>query len=230
MDYTKHYGLLISKARTRNKLQCYVEIHHIIPKSEGGLDDPSNLVELTAREHFIAHWLLYRINPKVASRAHSFWRMCNGRGKVKVENWITIPSRAYEEARCAHSIAISRALVGRKKTKEHVEKVAVANRGKKRSVESKLKMSLAKKGKLLTQEHKNNMKGRTPWNKGIPMIEERRIKQSQRLTGNSNAGKACSIKGVTYSSATVAARIIGMSLATLKNRIYSTKRLEYYYV
>lgn len=34
------------------------------------------------------------------------------------------------------------------KTKEHIEKIAAANRGKKRSLESRTKMSLAKKGRV----------------------------------------------------------------------------------
>jgi len=33
--------------------------HHIIPRYLGGLDDPSNLVELTVEEHAEAHRLLY---------------------------------------------------------------------------------------------------------------------------------------------------------------------------
>ena len=111
MNYRKHYDLLIDKARKRDKNSLkYSENHHIIPRSEGGLDNKENMVSLTAREHFLAHWLLYRENPNIPSRAFSFWRMCNGRGKVAPENWITIPSRVYEEARLAHSKAISIAL------------------------------------------------------------------------------------------------------------------------
>lgn len=63
MNYASHYCALISK-RLRNpitKADCYVEKHHIIPKSEGGLDEPDNLVNLTAREHYIAHRLLAHI-------------------------------------------------------------------------------------------------------------------------------------------------------------------------
>ena len=33
----------------------YTETHHILPKSLGGLNEDCNLIELTAREHFIAH-------------------------------------------------------------------------------------------------------------------------------------------------------------------------------
>lgn len=39
----------------------YQESHHIIPVSLGGSDHPSNLVDLTAREHFICHLLLVRM-------------------------------------------------------------------------------------------------------------------------------------------------------------------------
>ena len=38
----------------------YTEKHHILPKSLGGSDDSSNIIILTAREHFIAHWLLWK--------------------------------------------------------------------------------------------------------------------------------------------------------------------------
>lgn len=38
----------------------YTETHHILPKSMGGTDDKSNLIVLSARLHYIAHWLLYR--------------------------------------------------------------------------------------------------------------------------------------------------------------------------
>ncbi len=57
--YQKWYDSLIERARTR-ALEGYVETHHIIPKCLGGTNDSSNLVKLTAREHLIAHLLLYR--------------------------------------------------------------------------------------------------------------------------------------------------------------------------
>ena len=34
--------------------------HHIIPKHMGGTDDPSNLIELTPRQHALAHKKLYK--------------------------------------------------------------------------------------------------------------------------------------------------------------------------
>ena len=41
----------------------YKEKHHIVPKCMGGSDDPENLVELSARQHFIAHLLLVKMYP-----------------------------------------------------------------------------------------------------------------------------------------------------------------------
>jgi hypothetical protein len=171
MDYLKHYNSLIKKARERSwQKEVYSENHHIVPRSEGGSNDPSNLVKLTAREHFLAHWLLYRIDPENSSRAHSFWRMCRGRGKVLPENWITIPSRVYEEARLAHSKAISKRLKGRKKTLEHVAKVVAATTGRKRSAEARMKMSEAAKkrgapsgfSKMLEVREQQNKKQQIP--------------------------------------------------------------------
>ena len=63
MTYSAVYCALITK-RLNNPItkdDCYCETHHIIPKSEGGLDEPDNLVNLTAREHYIAHLLLWKI-------------------------------------------------------------------------------------------------------------------------------------------------------------------------
>lgn len=156
MNYEKHYNNLILKAKNRIlEKNIYRERHHIIPRSEGGPDIKENIVELTAREHFLAHWLLYRIAPENTSRAHSFWRMCRGRGKVLPENWITISSRVYEEARLAHSKAIASRLKGRKKSAEHVAKVATANRGKKRTEEARNRMSeAAKKRGIVPQFYK----------------------------------------------------------------------------
>ena len=60
MNYKKVYNSLITKRKTC-KFEGYTETHHILPKSLGGTNDRSNLVQLTAREHFIAHLLLVKM-------------------------------------------------------------------------------------------------------------------------------------------------------------------------
>ncbi len=66
MNYQKIYDSLISQAKSvsRDKKQSYFESHHIIPKCLGGEDEVSNIVLLTAREHYVAHMLLWRIDRK----------------------------------------------------------------------------------------------------------------------------------------------------------------------
>ena len=58
--YTKWYYNIIHRAQNRT-LTEYSEKHHIIPKSLGGSNDKENLAVLTAREHFICHWLLTKM-------------------------------------------------------------------------------------------------------------------------------------------------------------------------
>lgn len=66
MDYNRIYEQLIVNARTKEQTLKenggYYEVHHIVPRSMGGDDGPNNLVALSYREHFIAHWLLYKIH------------------------------------------------------------------------------------------------------------------------------------------------------------------------
>ena len=62
MNYKKIYFQII-RNRRNNPLPVseYGEVHHIKPRSFGGLDAPNNLIHLSAREHFIVHFLLYKI-------------------------------------------------------------------------------------------------------------------------------------------------------------------------
>src|SRR4051812_31227304 len=64
--YYQWYFVLIDKAKSRQDLIEHTETHHIVPKSIGGSNDEENLVELTPREHFVAHLLLPKILKSVA--------------------------------------------------------------------------------------------------------------------------------------------------------------------
>jgi len=59
MNYKRVYESIIQR-RLENPLSEgeYVEKHHIVPRSLGGDDNETNLIRLTAREHFICHALL----------------------------------------------------------------------------------------------------------------------------------------------------------------------------
>lgn len=56
------YNGLVTDAKSKHRIKYdggpYYEIHHIVPRSEGGQDTEDNLVLLTLWEHFQAHYLL----------------------------------------------------------------------------------------------------------------------------------------------------------------------------
>lgn len=74
MNYYKIYEDLILEAKTNPKLDDYKESHHIIPCCMGGDDSKENLVLLTARQHYLAHWLLYKMY-KTSSLVHAWHSM-----------------------------------------------------------------------------------------------------------------------------------------------------------
>lgn len=99
MNYNKIYSDLIFSARCRT-LDGYVEKHHVLPKSMGGDNSDTNIVNLTAREHFIAHWLLWKIHksPKMAMAFFAMARKGPGQNR-------NISSRQYEIAKKAMSLS-----------------------------------------------------------------------------------------------------------------------------
>ena len=102
MNYRWHYDKLIETRKSRLlEKDKYYENHHIIPKSMGGDNSPENFVQLTAREHFIAHWLLWRIH-RNRSTSFAFYALCRF-GKNRKKQWtnFSCSSRAYEEAKIA---------------------------------------------------------------------------------------------------------------------------------
>ena len=105
MDYSLIYNNLINTRkmlnRRKNKIE-YFENHHIIPKCIGGSDDKENLVLLTAREHYIAHYLLTRIY-NINSLYFSF-NMMHVKSTSQERNYIN--SRLYE----ANKIKLSKIL------------------------------------------------------------------------------------------------------------------------
>jgi hypothetical protein len=85
MDYKKHYDILIERSKTR-VLEGYSEKHHILPRCMGGSDLPSNIVKLSAREHFVAHLLLVKIYPGNTGLVKAAAMMCVGQENRKITN------------------------------------------------------------------------------------------------------------------------------------------------
>ena len=173
--YSRTYERLVDKARCRVLEEgVYFERHHVIPRSLGGGDDPSNLVNVTAREHFIAHLLLTKCyeGQERVKMLHAFGMMSRMRN---------LTSGQYEACRKAISEARKNA------SPETLAKMSESQRGEKgfwygknHSEETKLKMSVAKKGKRKTSEHAINI---SKARKGMKFTEEHKAKISSSKTG-----------------------------------------------
>lgn len=87
MDYSKHYNLLIEKARARTPVG-YTETHHIKPKCIGGGDEKENLVKLYPEEHYLAHQLLVKMYPTHAGLLSAAMMMTAKRSGNKVYGWL----------------------------------------------------------------------------------------------------------------------------------------------
>lgn len=112
MNYRNIYYKIIENAKkeTENGNRCigYFEKHHILPKSLGGSNDENNLVKLSAKEHFICHWLLVKMHNKGSEERnkmlYAFWRM---KSNPNNNNQRYINSRAYEKLRIEFSKNVS---------------------------------------------------------------------------------------------------------------------------
>lgn len=63
MNYRAIYERFIAGRREREAaLLGYFEKHHVVPRTLGGDDDASNIIRLTAEDHFFAHLLLAKIH------------------------------------------------------------------------------------------------------------------------------------------------------------------------
>lgn len=91
MNYNRIYASIVLRAqaeykhrRQQQKQGQYYELHHIIPKSLGGINSLMNRALLTAKEHFICHWLLTRMYPEGTDEyrkmIYAFWRMRSTNG------------------------------------------------------------------------------------------------------------------------------------------------------
>ena len=54
----------------------------------GGSDDPSNLVDLTPEEHYVAHQLLVKIHPNNGKLIYAATMMCSNRINNKLYGWL----------------------------------------------------------------------------------------------------------------------------------------------
>lgn len=138
--YKKWHDNIIARGKNR-KLTGYKEKHHIIPKSLGGNNSKENLVELTAREHFLVHMLLCKFTTGQARHKMIFAFNPMANIKSKGRNYKT-NSKTAELLR----LEFKKLLTGKKLSKEHIENLRKSHLGIIPSKETRLKMSKIHKG------------------------------------------------------------------------------------
>jgi len=98
---------------TRGRFGCgdeYCERHHIIPRCLGGIDEEKNLIDLFAKEHFIAHRLLANENPDNDKLIYAWWMMARVE-RPGQSRYILTPEE-YEEAKIAFCQTHKSAMLG----------------------------------------------------------------------------------------------------------------------
>ena len=195
--YSKTYFSITSNAKQRIT-EGYTELHHIIPQSMGGSNDKENLVELTAREHFICHWLLVKMT-EGDDRSKMLYALKGMKAENKHQQryHTKITARVYETYRIEHSINHSKVMKaknlvpwnkgGVEITDEHRENLQNAARNRKidpvKQAEGQQKRIAKVTGRKDSDEAKLKksiaLKGKL---KG-PMSEEQKIKISENSKG-----------------------------------------------
>ena len=181
--YTTWYFNIIKSALLRTIYTGYTEKHHIIPKSLGGDNSASNMVRLTAREHFICHILLTRMTSgkskgKMIYAARCMSIMENKHQTRYVNSYLYEKIKEqYSELMMGHehwgpftqteesNRARSEKLKGRKqkpRTPEHCKKLAFP-----KSEETRRRMSIAMSGKPRRKPGTETRKKMSDWQKGV---------------------------------------------------------------
>ena len=187
--YAQCYFNIITRAKLRDlPKEIYTEKHHITPKSLGGSNDIANLVNLTAREHFICHLLLPKMLTGSNKRKMSFaiWSMLN-RDHSKNKSRYKVNSYRYESIRKQVADAISQLHKGKQVSEETKRKLSEFNKGKSLSEETRQKMSESNKGKTQQPHSEETRQKMSESRKGKSFSEEHKRKLSESRKGRQHS-------------------------------------------
>jgi hypothetical protein len=175
--YKKWYKNITESAKGRITTE-YTEVHHILPRSLGGSDEVINLTKLTAREHFICHWLL----TKIYATGEEHWKMINAFRMMRAENPkqqrynTKITSRVYANLKEEYSFLQS----------EKVKGAGNGFYGKNHTDNAKQRISAANKGRIQPPEEKQRQIIAITGRKRAPFSDEWIKKLSESKKGEKN--------------------------------------------
>lgn len=173
--YLTWYENLVIKAKARPSLEGYVERHHVIPVCFGGNNKSENIITLTAREHYIAHLLLWKMS--MDKKSHNKMTMAlhvmvNGSGHKKQDRSYLVPSRIYEANRKEYVQVISEIMSGPDNKW----------RGRKHSAESLEKMKAWQRDPVVKQYQRERVTG-----KNNPMYGKTHSEEMKKQIAKSTA-------------------------------------------
>ena len=195
--YTKWYQAITQNGK-QQRLPGY-ERHHILPRSLGGTDDKENITFITAREHFVCHWLLIKIYP--VGEAH--WKMLNALRMMRAENpnqkryTTKITSRVYAKLKEEYAVlqseknkGVGNGFYGKQHTDEAKRRISKANTGRVQSLEEKENQIAAQTGRKREpfsaewiQKLSDSKKGEKNNRYGVEVSEDTRKKIGDKLRG-----------------------------------------------
>jgi hypothetical protein len=184
--YTRWYYDIVNRAKTRILLaDTYYEKHHIIPRSLKGKNNKDNLVKLTAREHFICHWLLTKMVTGTEQKKMAYACKMMMHSHSNGQQRYRVTSRIYE--------SLKQKLNGILKDREFTEswrnnlKASAQNRAKTEGQEAKqikrdtmIKVNKSRKGekRLATTGNKNHFYGKGFFGKDNPFYGQQHSKET----------------------------------------------------
>ena len=108
-------------------------MHHIIPRSLGGSNNTTNLVKLSARQHFVCHWLLTKMHSgQDRGKMINALLMMQGENSQQRRYSTNITSRAFAKLREEYAAYISNMNKGRVQPPEEKARQKAAITGRKR--------------------------------------------------------------------------------------------------
>jgi hypothetical protein len=220
MEYLKIYNRIVERATNRDVLG-YIEKHHIIPKCLGGNNKKSNIVSLTAKEHYICHKLLCKIYPNESKLKYAFWRMCNVANNEYQERNYKVSAKVYSRIKSEIRLITS------KRTKNYsveMRKLIGEKVSKKLKGRPSGKKGISKPKHSEWMKENNPFRGKTHSEEHIQKLREvnsepKSEKHKNNISKNSPNNKQCVIEGITYRSVAEAARQLGISENTVRSRV-----------